>query len=165
MWLARYLYPDEFRDTIYDVDVPKLVGMGIKIIYLDIDNTLIPFGTRRPSLKCEQWVLQIKAAGMTPLILSNNRYPNRVEEVAEVLDIPAVCWALKPLPWGLQQLRKQLQLPKVPEAIIGDQLFTDVILGKTQGLYTILVKPLRLDNKPTKAFQYELEQSVLRLVR
>ena len=163
--LSRFLWPDEFRDSIYDIDLPRLAGMNFCVVYLDIDNTLLAFGDQRPSLKCEQWVLRIKNLNMQPIILSNNRYPRRVETIAAALDIPAVCWAMKPLPWALHAIQRELNLGNQPSVIIGDQVLTDVILGKTQGLYTILVKPIRLDNKPSKAFQYQFEQTLLQFFR
>ena len=165
MALSSIFWPDEFRDAIYAVDLERLAGMGIRVVYLDIDNTLLPFGSRRPSLKCEQWILRLKNLNMKPIILSNNRNLRRVAEVADGLGIPAVCWSMKPLPWALRSIQRELGLEGQPSAIIGDQVLTDVILGKTQGLYTILVKPIRLDNKPTKAFQYQFEQMLLQFFR
>ncbi len=161
-WLAKYLTPDEFCDSIYDIDPYRLAGQGWKVVYLDIDNTLLPFGAERPTLKCQQWVMELRGAGLFPLILSNNRYPSRVEQVAQVFDIPAVCWALKPFPWALRAVQAEFGLRGKPSVLIGDQVLTDVILGKTQGFYTILVKPIRLDNKPSKALQFQFEQMLLR---
>jgi uncharacterized protein len=48
-----------------------------------------------------------------------------------------------------------LGLPRREIAVVGDQLFTDVLSGKLCGLYTILTEPIEAKDFPvTKIFRF-----------
>ena len=62
-----------------------------------------------------------------------------------MLGIEYVYKALKPLGRGFDIAIEKLKLPENQIAIIGDQLFTDVLGGRLKGIHTILIKPIDLD--------------------
>jgi predicted HAD superfamily phosphohydrolase YqeG len=48
-----------------------------------------------------------------------------------------------------------LDMPRKEIAVVGDQLFTDVLSGKLCGLYTILTEPIESKDFPiTKIFRF-----------
>ncbi len=46
-------------------------------------------------------------------------------------------------------------------AIIGDRVFTDVLAGNRLGLYTVLVRPLGVDGKPSANNNFQKLEKLL----
>jgi predicted HAD superfamily phosphohydrolase YqeG len=61
--------------------------------------------------------------------------------LADAMRVPFVAQAFKPLPFGCKDGVRKLRLNPRRTAIVGDQLFSDVLAGRLAGLYTILVRP------------------------
>ncbi|MGB9826407.1 MAG: YqeG family HAD IIIA-type phosphatase [Desulfofundulus sp.] len=106
-----------------------------------MDNTIVPRDRDYCSDEIIQWLKEAKKLGFKLCIVSNNS-PARVQALATSLDIPAVYRALKPARRSFIQAMKMLGVPPYQTAVIGDQIFTDVLGGNLLGLYTILVMPL-----------------------
>jgi HAD superfamily phosphatase (TIGR01668 family) len=75
------------------------------------------------------------------LCLFSNGRSARVGRLAEGLGIPFVAKAFKPLPFRCRTGAAKLELPLDRIAVVGDQLFADVLAGRLAGVYTILVTP------------------------
>jgi HAD superfamily phosphatase (TIGR01668 family) len=88
-----------------------------------------------------RWLDLLRVRGIRLCLLSNGR-SERIGPLAEKLDIPFVAKAFKPLPYGCHAALKRLRVPAHRAALIGDQLFADVLAGRLAGLFTILVTPL-----------------------
>ena len=67
---------------------------------------------------------------------------DKVEIVANALELPYFYLATKPLKRGFKKAIKLLQEKEENIAAVGDQIFTDVIGANRCHLYSILVKPL-----------------------
>lgn len=80
-------------------------------------------------------------------LVSNGRGP-RIRRFAETVGIPFVAPALKPLPTGVRAALKEMGFEKKSTAMVGDQVFADILAGKWAGLFTILVTPLNPDQEP-----------------
>ncbi|MFH1428513.1 MAG: YqeG family HAD IIIA-type phosphatase [Candidatus Margulisiibacteriota bacterium] len=157
------IIPDEYLDTIYSVDFNHLKSLGISGLLLDLDNTLVGRYEDEPSLKCRSWIDAAKLAGFRLCISSNSFYPNRVRNIAESLQVPAFFVAVKPLPWALNVAAKNiLKLPPSQVALIGDQLFTDVLGGNLANMHTILVDPMEKERFTAKKLVRLLEKSALK---
>ena len=65
-----------------------------------------------------------------------------MEKVAGKLDIPYVFFAKKPLKIGFKKAQKYLKENSENIAVVGDQIFTDVIGGNRAKMFTILVEPI-----------------------
>ena len=63
-----------------------------------------------------------------------------MEEVAEKLNIDYIMFAKKPLKSGFKRALSKLELKPEEVAVVGDQLFTDVIGAKRMNMFSILVK-------------------------
>lgn len=96
---------------------------------------------------------------MAGCIVSNNFTP-RVRRVGAALGLPVVGWALKPVPVGLWRAMAIMRTRPATTALIGDQLFTDVLGGNLLGMYTILVEPLSRDEFPTTRLVRRMERLV-----
>ena len=42
--MFKFLYPDEYIDSTYNIDFKKLYNSGYRGLIFDIDNTLVPHG-------------------------------------------------------------------------------------------------------------------------
>lgn len=139
--MLQKLTPDEMVDSIYHVDLAALQEKGIKAIIVDLDNTLVPWGTCDINQDLINWVNTVKNAGFRLAILSNNS-PSRVSEMAARLNIIGISKAVKPRRGGFRSVASRFGLSPGQVAVVGDQLFTDILGGNRSGMYTILVIPL-----------------------
>jgi uncharacterized protein len=141
MWDARrWLRPASRADSIYDIDLPALCARGIRGVILDLDNTIVPWGARQAPPELLAWVTSARAHGLRLCIVSNNRGP-RVDHLAGALGLPAVTSALKPRRAALRRALAVMGTLPARTALVGDQVFTDILGGNRLGLYTILVRP------------------------
>ncbi len=147
------------------IDPSALSSAGIRGVILDFDNTVLPWGTEAPPPEIERWVRALRGAGLRACIVSNN-FSARVRRVGAVLRVPVVGWAVKPIPVGLWRAMAIMGTRRSTTALIGDQLFTDVLGGNLLGLYTILVEPLSSDEFATTRLVRRLERLIRgRIVR
>ena len=137
----RNLYPDIHLKTILEITIEMLNKNNIKGLILDVDNTIIDF-SRTPIDGLEDWANGLKEKGIKLCILSNTNNKQKVKNLGEKLGIPYLYFAKKPLKTGFIKAKAVLELNPENIAVVGDQLFTDVIGGNACGMFTILVEPL-----------------------
>lgn len=113
---------------------------GIRGIIFDLDNTLLLWHEQQAPRETLTLIENLKAQGFSLCILSNG-YSRRVQTVAHSLQIPCVCRALKPLRRGFKQALQCIELKPEEVAVIGDQLYTDVLGGNRSGCFTIWIPP------------------------
>ena len=148
---------DFLADSIYDISGEALARRGIKLLLADLDNTLVPYGVPLPDDKLINWRDELHAYGITLFVLSNNRHENRPRIFAEGLDVPYIGHAGKPKTHSFYKAMEDMRVTKEQTAIIGDQIFTDVLGGNRAGVSTILVKPIRLAGNPGRYVRYAAE--------
>mgnify|MGYP000864616568 CR=1 FL=1 len=139
--MHRYLIPDERVRSIYDIQLDRLKEKGIYSLIIDLDNTLTAWNSPEVSPALRQWVKRAKSEGFKICLLSNNG-EKRVEKYAKELDIIPIWKAGKPGRRGFRKALEHLGCKEEDCAVIGDQIFTDMIGGNRVGLYTILVTPI-----------------------
>lgn len=150
----RMLGPDRFAPRLSEVPLAELEAAGIAGIILDLDNTLVCWGGSDIAAEHLAWVASARDRGFALVMLSNN-FSDRVTQIAGQMGIPYVANACKPLPVGFVRALRRLGLPRKRVAVVGDQLFTDVLGGKLCGLYTILTEPLEPNDHPiTNVFRF-----------
>ncbi len=114
---------------------------GLRAVLLDLDNTLVPYKTYgEPPVGMLEWLWTLKQAGIEAMLVSNAT-PSRVRYWCDKLGI----WGFGPAgkPWfGFRAAIQQLELHPEEVAVVGDQIFTDVLGGNLVGAYTVLVSPL-----------------------
>ena len=155
--MAFSLIADMVCDSIYDIDIPALKAAGISLLLADLDNTLVPYGVPLPTDEVCAWNRQLKEAGITLFVLSNNRRPNRPRIFSEGLGVPYIGHAGKPAKRGFVQAMEQIGATAEQTALVGDQIFTDILGGSRAEVTTILVKPIRLAGNPGRYVRYAVE--------
>lgn len=156
--------PSEKVPSIYEIDLFALRNKGKRNLFIDLDNTLVAFTEKNPSLKCVHWINFAKELGFFVCITSNNRKIKRVKKISDALDVYAMYYALKPIVWSIKELMEIFSLRPKDTVVIGDQVLTDIVLGNWLDMHTILVKPISLDYLTIKTAQYKLEKRILKLV-
>ena len=144
-------------DSIYDISVEALARRGIKLLLADLDNTLVPYGVPLPDQKLMNWRDELAAYGITLFVLSNNRHESRPRIFSEGLEVPFIGHAGKPKTHSFLKAMEDMRVTKEQTAIVGDQIFTDVLGGNRAGIATILVKPIRLAGNPGRYLRYAVE--------
>ncbi|MGR4065045.1 MAG: YqeG family HAD IIIA-type phosphatase [Vulcanimicrobiaceae bacterium] len=148
------LGPDRFAPRLHDVPHEELEAAGIRGLIVDLDNTLLGFRETELGEEHLAWVKRAQERGFRIVMLSNN-FTERVTSVAGRLGVECIPNALKPLPFGFVRSLRRLNLPRKCVAVVGDQLFTDVLGGKMCGLYTILTEPIEAkDFALTRLFRF-----------
>lgn len=126
-------------DSLLGYNWPMLQDLGIKIVLLDIDNTLALHGSHEADDYARRVVAEIKAAGLAVCIISNAK-SSRIKDYAKSLKIDFMSNAAKP---GTVRILDKLSSSGLcPEEaiLIGDQLLTDIWAGNNAKCYTMLVK-------------------------
>lgn len=136
------LQPDLELARATDLQPAQLRELGIEALLLDIDNTLV--GWQRTDFTPEvlAWLESMKSAGIRLYIISNTTNLRRLGRVSEILGVPHVSGAMKPARGAYQRALSALGVPPERAAMIGDQLFTDILGANRVGIYSILVPPL-----------------------
>ncbi len=160
--MFRLVTPDLRVDSVLDLDVPLLRGMGLEYLLLDVDCTLKAYSAESLPPATAAWVERVRAAGFGVCLVSNGRN-RRISLVAQRLGVPFVCKALKPLPFKCRAALSRLGFDGKRTAMVGDQLFADVMAGRLAGLATILVRPIHPEQEPWfTRMKRPLERLVLR---
>ena len=134
--------------TLAHLPLEPLLGRGIRVLLLDVDRTLLPGRDVHLPPSMRRWVDDASRLLHIHLI-SNNPSRQRVQAVAEQLNVAFTCSASKPRSGAI--LRVISELPNAPAqiAMVGDRVFTDVLAGNRLGLYTVLVRPPLMDGTPS----------------
>nr|WP_244227048.1 YqeG family HAD IIIA-type phosphatase [Streptococcus suis] len=133
--------PDFALEKAYDVTVESLKKHGIKVVFVDLDNTLIAWNNPDGTPEMRQWLHDLQDAGIPVVVVSNNKY-ERVKRAVEKLGIEFEAFALKPFTFGINRALKRFDVQPYEVIMIGDQLMTDIRAAKRAGLKSVLVKPL-----------------------
>jgi uncharacterized protein len=155
--LLRYLTPDAIVDRVEDISTELLAGWGVRGIVLDLDNTIVPWNTSDVSPAARDWVGKLRQAGIGICVLTNN-YTRRASAVAHELGIPIIKAAFKPSPIAFRSALRRMSIDADEGAVVGDQLYTDVLGGKLVGMRAVLVSPLSTREFFTTKFVRWLER-------
>lgn len=134
-------YPNAYFNKVEEITIEFLNKNKIKALILDIDNTLIDH-SKVMTKSVENWAKELKGQGMKLYILSNSNKKEKVGNIAKILDIPYIYFGKKPLKFGFKKAKEELKEKEENIAVVGDQIFTDVIGGNRCNMFTILVEPI-----------------------
>ena len=138
----RLLVPDAVMPDVTAITAERLRAHGLTGLIVDLDNTLTHWNDARCDEGVAAWVRQMRDEGFVLCIVSNNG-PERVSRFCEGLgvDLPWIAHAGKPSRRAYRRALAMLGRDPEQVAVIGDQVFTDVLGGNRAGLRTILVRP------------------------
>src|SRR2546426_10654133 len=138
--LLKLLTPHLQLDSVLEIQPDMLRALGVEGLLLDLDCTLMDYHADGFRPEVVAWVEQLRREQVRMCILSNGRAP-RIRPLAEQLCVQCQPWAGKPLTFGLRAGIAKLELDRTRVAVVGDQIFADVLAGRLAGVFTILVRP------------------------
>ena len=136
------LIPHRVFDRYTQITPQLLSSLGIKLLLCDLDYTLAPKSVPRPDVALHTWLEDCRQAGITVMILSNNRSSRRVETFCSELGIHYVGHAGKPRVRGYREAMERTGIPAEQTAMLGDKLLTDVLGARRSGVLALMVEPL-----------------------
>jgi HAD superfamily phosphatase (TIGR01668 family) len=159
--MSNPLSPDEYLSSVHAIDLEGMAARGIRVLLLDLDNTLLPRDTNVVPDELKAWAAGLRERGFSVCLVSNN-WHERVHHVASELGFDLVDKAVKPLPFAFLAALRHAGASRREAAVIGDQLFTDILGGNMLGMRTVLVAPLSDTDLPHTLLLRRLEALVLR---
>ena len=162
-------YPKSYFNKIVDIDVNFFIEKNIKAVLLDIDNTILD---KRHNMVqgLEEWVKTLKENNIKICILSNTNKKKKAQNLSDKLEVPFIYFAKKPLKLGFKKVQDILKEKPENIAVVGDQIFTDVVGGNRCKMFTILVEPIAekdiwitmlkrpIENKIKQKYHKKIEQ-------
>ena len=156
----RPFIPDLYYTDVHAIDLDDLRSRGIRVLLVDLDNTLLPRDTGVMTAELRAWARRVAEEGFRVCLVSNN-WHEKVGEIAKELGFEIVPKAIKPLPFAFRRAMALMESTPADTAVIGDQLFTDILGGNSLGLLTILVQPLSASDLPHTLALRLIEQRLL----
>ncbi|WP_420063630.1 YqeG family HAD IIIA-type phosphatase [Prochlorococcus marinus] len=126
------------NDKISKISIDDLLSKNIKALILDVDGTLISGNKPVLSTDIKDWIENSKKYFYTYLF-SNNPSKNRIKLIADELDLAFTYSGSKPSKKKLKKILDKIPYSSNEVAIVGDRVFTDILVGNRLGMYTILV--------------------------
>ena len=134
-------------ESICELSPERLGELGLRALLLDVDCTLTRYHQRELSPEVAAWLEELRAAGIRLCLISNGLGP-RIQAFAAQIGLPCIAKAMKPLPGGVSRRIRILGADRAETAIVGDQVFADVMAGRLAGVRSILVRPIHPEEEP-----------------
>ena len=144
------LLPTVIADTVTQLTPQMLKNRGIRLLMLDFDNTIVPYTTNAPTEQMNAWLEMIRTSDIHVCVVSNSR-KERVKRFCKAYGIDCITHANKPFSKGIRECLDKYGIPACESAIVGDQIYTDVLGGNCAGVGSILVKAIDNHNFWLKA--------------
>lgn len=151
------LVPDRVYQSVCDISPQALARQGITLLLADLDNTLARYRQREPDQAVRAWKEALALQGVSLFLLSNSRKPGRAAQFAQALGIPYVGRAGKPGRRGFERAMEQAGVSPSQTAMVGDQIFTDILGARRAGVLAFLVEPIELAGNPGRYLRYAVE--------
>lgn len=156
------LYPKGYFNKVSEISLEYLKENNIKGLILDVDNTLIDY-YKNMSEDTINWANDLKQNGIKMCILSNSNNEKKVTEVANKLGIEKYSYfGMKPLKKGFKKAKNILELDASEIAVIGDQIFTDILGANRMKMHSILVDPIDKKDIFMTVFKRPIENAIKR---
>jgi len=139
--------PDLRVASVLDLTPERLAALGVDALLLDVDCTLKRYRSEDIGPDVRAWLEGLGKAGIGVCLVSNGR-ESRIGRLAEKLGLPFVAKACKPFPWGCKAAARKMGFDRRRTAMVGDQLFADVMAGRLAGMLSILVHPIHPEEEP-----------------
>ena len=133
--------PDRVYDGYEQIRGEELTRRGVRLLLCDLDYTLAPKSQREPDEGLRRWLCELTQAGVTVMILSNNRSSKRVDDFCHALGIDYVGHAQKPSTKGLRRAMAKAGVTAGETAMLGDKLLTDMLAANLAGAAALMVEP------------------------
>ena len=139
-FLPSYIFP-----KVTDISPCFLQQHHIRLLLMDFDNTLLPYTQNQPDNALLFWIKQMQSEGIVLCIVSNS-HKSRVPDFCSDYGISCVTHAAKPSTKGIFAAIKKHGISPRETALVGDQIYTDVLGANRAGITSLLVKSIHNHN-------------------
>ena len=136
------LLPKLMTDALTDVTPELLTRRGVKLLMLDFDNTIVPYTTSTPTPEMASWLQTMNAREDIQVCIVSNSHNSRVPEFCQKYGLDCITHAKTPFSRGIQECLAKYGIPASQAALVGDQIYTDVLGANCAGVTSILVKAI-----------------------
>ena len=149
---------------ITDISLSILKKYNINTLILDVDNTMSTHHGQVLTDGLTDWIDIMHKNNIGLIVLSNSK-EERVKPFAEKINLPYISLGLKPLPFGYIKALKRAGSKRKNTAIVGDQIFTDILGGNTVGVKTILLTPIKPEDGISFKIRRKIEKFLFKLYK
>ena len=140
----KLMVPNEEAEDIHSIDYERLMKLGFRTFLFDYDNTLAPWRVIDVEERTMELFEDLLKKGMKVAVVTNAP-SSRARKIKERFGKRVPIFGRMGKPSIRKFKRVFMELNTLPRecVIIGDLLFTDIIVGNKLGMYTILVLPTK----------------------
>ena len=128
-----------------------LEGLGVRLLMLDFDNTIVPYTTNVPTPEMTAWLDDMNNLEDIQLCIVSNSHKDRVPRFCKERGLACITYARKPSGKGIRECLRKFGIPASEAALVGDQIYTDVLGANCAGVTSILVSAIDNHNFWLKA--------------
>ena len=148
--LKRFI-PFAHAESIYKIDLSFYKKLGIKYVFVDLDNTLDSYKQATPLEPAKDLKKKLEENGIELIIVSNNR-GKRVQKYSSELGVKYWSTLGKPFAIRITKIMKRLGIAKDEVIMIGDQIVTDISCANRAKIKSVLTEKLVKEDQPTTRF-------------
>ena len=119
-----------------------LEGLGVRLLMLDFDNTIVPYTTNVPTPEMTAWLDDMNNLEDIQLCIVSNSHKDRVPRFCKERGLACITYARKPSGKGIWECLRKFGIPASEAALVGDQIYTDVLGANCAGVTSILVSAI-----------------------
>lgn len=149
------LYPRLMLTRLNELTPEMLHHRGIRLLMLDFDNTVIPYTTDVPSAEVVRWFDTMAQSNIDLCVVSNS-HKGRAKVFCRERGIACITHAGKPFGSGIRRAMEHFGASEAQCALVGDQIYTDILGANLNGIMSIHVDSINNHNFWLKA-RYVLE--------
>ena len=104
--------PKLITESLTDITPELLHQLGIRLLMLDFDNTIVPYTTTVPTEEMESWLTRMNALEDITLCIVSNSHNDRVPKFCRERNMAVITHAKKPFPKGINECLAKYGIPK-----------------------------------------------------
>lgn len=139
------LVPKLIYSSVCELTPEVLQKHGVCVLLMDFDNTIVPYTCDVPTNEVSNWLKELTASQIRLCVVSNTK-KGRAVRICKEYGIDCITHARKPFQKGIREALHRYGDRDGKIALVGDQIFTDVLGANCGGIISILVKPIHLHN-------------------
>jgi HAD superfamily phosphatase (TIGR01668 family) len=132
------LLPTFITPKLTDLTPQQLRSWEIQLLMMDFDNTIVPYTTSTPTEEMDRWLREMAASDIQLCVVSNSK-KDRVKVFCGQYGIDCITHSRKPFRKGIRQCMNKYGFPPSHCALVGDQIFTDILGANGFNVTSILV--------------------------
>ena len=137
--------------SLFDVDIDFFKKYNVKVLLVDLDNTLDSYRLYIPTDRSRQYVQSLIDNGIQPFIISNNK-GKRVSSYANSLGVDYLHSSGKPFAFKIKKLIKEKGWNVDELMMVGDQMLTDAGMANKANIRMLLTDKIVKEDQWTTHF-------------